>query len=96
MKRTFSLYVAWLVATVMLVLAVTGRHPYGFYTLLRWVCCAAFAFSAFTASEKNRVAWAWIFGVLAALYNPIFQTGSVQSTWTLMTKLAAFWRRTPN
>jgi len=81
MKRTFGLYVAWLVATVMLVLAVTGRHPYGFYTLLRWVCCAAFAFSAFTASEKNRVAWAWIFGVLAALYNPIFRVHLDRSTW---------------
>ncbi len=71
MKRTLGLYVAWMVAAVMLVLAVTGKHPYSFYTLLRWICCAAFAYSAFTAHEKNRVAWVWIFGVLAMVFNPI-------------------------
>jgi hypothetical protein len=71
MKRPLGLYVAWLVATVILVFAVTGRHPYGFYTLLRWICCAVFAYSAFAAHEKNRVPWVWIFGVLAVVFNPI-------------------------
>jgi Family of unknown function (DUF6804) len=64
MKRIPGLYFAWLVAAVMLVFAVTGRHPYVFYTLLRWICCAVFVYSAFTARETNRVPWAWVFGVL--------------------------------
>ena len=64
MKRTLGLYVAWLVAAVMIV-AATGEHPYSFYILLRWVCCAVFVYSAFTVHEKNRVAWSWIFGALA-------------------------------
>jgi threonine/homoserine/homoserine lactone efflux protein len=49
MKRTAGLYIAWLVAAVMLVLAVAGRHPYSFYTFLRWICCTVFVYSAFTA-----------------------------------------------
>jgi Family of unknown function (DUF6804) len=84
MKRALGLYVAWLVATVILVLAVTGRHPYGFYTLLRWICCAAFAFSAFVASEKNRVPWVWIFGVLAMLFNPIVPLPFKRDTWQMI------------
>jgi hypothetical protein len=84
MKRTLGLYVAWLVAAVMLVLAVTGRHPYSFYTLLRWISCAVFAFSAFTASQENRVPWAWIFGVLAVLFNPIVPVHLQRDTWQMI------------
>jgi uncharacterized protein DUF6804 len=102
MKRTPALYVAWLVAAVVLVFAVTGKHPYSFYTLLRWICCVVFVYSAFTAHEKNRVAWTWIFGALAVLYNPIFHVHLDRSTWVTVNWLtvaaisvatAFFWPR---
>src|SRR5438046_10621849 len=81
MKRTAGLYIAWLLAVVMLGFAVTGKHPYSFYILLRWICCGVFAYSAFTASEKNRVPWAGIFGVLAVLFNPILPVHLRRDTW---------------
>jgi hypothetical protein len=81
MKRIAGLYVAWLVVAALLVSAAVERHPYSFYTLLRWICCPVFAYSAFTAHEKNRVLWVWIFGVLAALYNPIFRVHLDRTTW---------------
>jgi hypothetical protein len=77
-----GLYIIWLIAAVMLVSAAVGRHPYSFYTLLRWICCPIFSYSAFAAHEKNRVSWAWVFGVLALLYNPIFRVHLNRSTWT--------------
>jgi uncharacterized protein DUF3592 len=40
------LYIAWIVAAGMLWLSVAGRHSYPFYSQLRWICCAAFVFSA--------------------------------------------------
>jgi uncharacterized protein DUF6804 len=80
MKRVAGLYVAWLVAAGLLVSAAVERHPYSFYTLLRWICCPVFAYSAFAAHEKNRVLWVWIFGVLAGLYNPIFRVHLDRST----------------
>lgn len=84
MKRSPAVYVAWLIAAVMLVFAVTGRHPYSFYTLLRWICCAVFAFSAFTAHEKNRLPWTWIFGVLAVLFNPLAPIYLQRATWQII------------
>jgi len=84
MKRNPAVYVAWLIAAVMLLFAVTGRHPYSFYTLLRWICCAVFAYSAFIASERNRVPWAWIFGVLAVLFNPIIPVHLQRETWQIV------------
>ena len=109
--RIVSLYVAWLIAAVMLVAAVTsppaldlglsprtsgyrahnfrsyryGRSYYSrrndFYTLLRWVCCVAFAFSAFTAFQMRRVSWTWIFGILAVLFNPLVPVHLQRATW---------------
>jgi hypothetical protein len=79
--KRFDLYVLWLAVAGMLVYAVIENHPYSYYTLLRWVCCAVFAYSAVSAFEANRVAWIWIFGVLAGLYNPIFRVHLDRSTW---------------
>jgi hypothetical protein len=84
MKRIAGVYVAWLVAAGLLVYAAVERHPYSFYTLLRWICCPVFAYSAFAAYEKNRVLWVWVFGVLAALYNPVFRVELDRSTWIVV------------
>jgi hypothetical protein len=81
MKRTAGLYFAWLVAVVMLGFAVTGKHPYSFYVLLRWICCAVFAISAFTAHKQYRDLWVWVFGVLALLFNPIVPLHLQRDTW---------------
>ena len=101
MKRVAGLYVAWLVAAGLLVSAAVERHPYSFYTLLRWICCPVFAYSAFAAHEKNRLPWAWIFGVLAVLYNPIFRVHLDRSAWigvnwftvgVIVVATVVFWR----
>jgi uncharacterized protein DUF6804 len=101
MKRVAGLYVTWLVAAGLLVSAAVERHPYSFYTLLRWICCPVFAYSAFAAHEKNRLPWAWIFGALALVYNPIFRVHLDRSTWigvnwltvaVLVVAAIIFWR----
>src|SRR5260370_40190341 len=66
------LYIAWLIAAVTLVFAGAEKQPDSFYTLLRWVCCAAFAYSAVTSFQMKRMLWLWIFGALAGLFNTIF------------------------
>ena len=75
------LYIAWLIAAVMLVFAAAEKQPDSFYTLLRWICCAVFAYSAFTSYQVKRVLWLGIFVVLAALFNPIFLSLRDRSLW---------------
>ena len=75
------LYIVWLIAGVMLVLAAFEKQPDSFYTLLRWVCCAVFAYSAVTSSQMKRVSWLWIFAALAVLFNPIFPLGLDRTQW---------------
>jgi curved DNA-binding protein CbpA len=76
-----SVFLLWLSAAMMLVYAAVYRHSYTFHTLLRWVCCPILAYSAVSAHQSKRVAWTWIFGVLAVLYNPIFPVHLNRTTW---------------
>ena len=75
------LYIAWLIAALMLVFAAAEKQPDSFYTLLRWICCAVFAYSAVTSFQVKRMLWLAIFGVLAVLFNPIFPLGLDRTQW---------------
>ena len=95
------LYIAWLIAAVMLVFAAAEKQPDSFYTLLRWVCCAVFAFSAVTSFQMKRMLWLWIFGALAVLFNPIFPALQDRSLWivadwfsigAMITAAFVFWK----
>jgi hypothetical protein len=80
------LYIAWLIAAVMLVFVAVEKQSDNFYTLLRWICCAVFAYSAVLSFQMKRMLWLWIFAVLAALFNPIFLSLRDRSLW-----IAADW-----
>ena len=75
------LCIAWVIAAVMLVFAAVEKQPDSFYTLLRWVCCAVFAYSAVTSLQMKRLLWLCIFGVLAVLFNPISPLGLDRNSW---------------
>jgi hypothetical protein len=75
------LCIAWLIAAVMLVFAAAEKQPDSFYTLLRWVCCAVFAYSAITSLQLKRMLWLGIFCALAVLFNPIFPLPLDRSQW---------------
>ena len=65
----------------MLLLAVFGRHPYSFYTLLRWVACGACAYTAFQAIESKKTGWVFIFLNGAVMLNPIAPLRFKRETW---------------
>ena len=75
------LYIAWLIAAVILVFAAAEKQPDSFYTLLRWVSCVVFAYSAVMSFQMKRVLWLGIFAALAALFNPIFPAHLDRSLW---------------
>lgn len=52
--------------------------PYGYYALLRIVLCLSGATGFAAARHSKDLAWSWIYGVTAVLYNPILpvQLGS--------------------
>ena len=83
-----GLYVGWAVGLMMLALAVSGKHPYGFYTLLRWIACAVFASSTLVVHRLERPLWTWLFAVEAMLFNPFVPIHFVRGTWQIADWLA--------
>ena len=88
MRKLLPVLTLWVLAAIMLVSAAVSRHPYGFYTLLRWVCCAVFAYSAVTFFQSGRIPWVWLFGILAVLYNPISTIWLARNTWVVLNWLS--------
>jgi hypothetical protein len=81
---TVTFIVARIAAAIMLFLAL-GRLPYGYYTLLRFVVSGTTAYGAYFAStEQKKLAWAWIFGIVAVLFNPFIPIHLSRDTWAVI------------
>ena len=62
------IWVPQLLASLMLLWALNPENPYGYYILLRWVCCGVFAYLAFKALDQGHQGWVWVLGITAAVY----------------------------
>jgi len=79
MKR---IWIPQLTVSIMLLWALNPENPYGYYILLRWVCCGVFAYLAFQAHSREQLGWVWILGITAAVYNPIIQVHLTREIWS--------------
>jgi hypothetical protein len=68
----------------MLLWALNPENPYGYYILLRWVCCGVFAFLAFRAVEKGIERWPWVLGITAVVYNPFIRVHLNRDIWSVV------------
>ena len=78
------IWVPQLVAALMLLWALNPENPYGYYILLRWVCCGIFAYLAFRAVEHGHQSWVWVLGITAAVYNPILRVPLTRELWSVV------------
>lgn len=81
MKR---LWVPQAISIPLLFWALNPENPYGYYVLLRFVCCACFAFLAFRFYETARIGWGWTFAVIAIIYNPFIPVHLTREIWTVV------------
>lgn len=69
-----------IIAIFLLIWALDG-HPYSYYTLLRFAVCGVSAYSAYFALKLEKNGWAWTFGIIAILFNPIIPIHLDRETW---------------
>jgi hypothetical protein len=81
MKR---IWIPQFAVSCMLLWALFPGNPYGYYILLRWVCCAVFAYIACQASASKEREWAWVLGVTAMIYNPIVPVHLTREIWSVI------------
>ena len=78
------IWVPQLITSLMLLWALNPDNPYGYYILLRWVCCGVFAYLAFKASGQDQQGWAWVLGITAAVYNPVIRVHLNREIWSVV------------
>jgi hypothetical protein len=78
-----------IVSLVFLLLAVFGRWPYGFYTLLRFAVCGSATFLAVQAFELKKSVWVWIMAAMAVLFNPLIPIRLPRDAWQVIDLIAA-------
>lgn len=69
-----------IIAVILLVLAL-GRHPYGYYKLLRLVVCGVTVYGVYFAAKMEKIGWVWPFGIIAVLFNPLIPIYLRRGTW---------------
>ena len=72
------------IAIPMLLWALYPQNPYGYYILLRWVCCGVFTFLAFQAIAHEMHGWTWVLGTTALVYNPVFRVHLTREMWSVI------------
>ncbi len=86
-NHTERIWVPQVISTIMLIIAFNPSNPYGYYVLLRWVCCGSFVYLAVKAFEQECKNWAWIFGIMAFIYNPLIRIHLNREIWTVINLL---------
>ena len=74
-----------LVVSGFLFVALSSGLPYGYFTLMRFVVCAAGIYIAHKIYEENKESlWIWAFGFVAVLFNPIFPIYLKREQWKVI------------
>lgn len=74
-------------AAVLLFFA-SYNQPYGYYQILRWAILLIAGYTAHLYYEKKSIGWAWIFGIMALLFNPIIPFYFSRDTWQFIDSIA--------
>jgi hypothetical protein len=69
---------------VALLLSALSAHTYAYYEVLRVMTCAVAAFGAWLAAGERRAGWAWVFGTIGLLFNPIVPVRLGRDAWTVI------------
>lgn len=65
----------------MLLVAAMGKHPYGFYMVLRLIITVGAVYWAWRVHREGLSGWAWAFAAVALLMNPFLPIRMQRAQW---------------
>lgn len=75
--------ILWIVVIAVAV-ALIPSLPYGYYSVMRWLVSASCAWLAVDSYRRGQEGWAWCWGVIAGIYNPIFPVHANRAIWSVI------------
>ncbi len=79
-KRTLEIGLTVLVA-ILLLFAAEGKHPYGYYMVLRTAATVGWAYWAVRVYHAGPRGWMWAILAVALLLNPILSVRMHRQDW---------------
>jgi len=70
-----------ILGAVLLLIASAGKHPYGFYMVLRLVITVGAVYWAWRVYKAGQQVWTWIFVAVALLLNPFLPIRMQRTQW---------------
>lgn len=67
-----------------MLVAALADWPYGYYQLLRFVTCGVAAYIAYLAYQRQKMWAAWLFGLIAVLFNPLIPVHLNREAWAII------------
>lgn len=77
------------IVSAILLLWALSTHPYGYYTILRFVVTGVAAYSAYISVNQKKKIWTWSFGIITILFNPFVPIHLDKDTWAVIDVLVA-------
>lgn len=71
------------ITSIMLFWALLA-NPYSYYNILRIVVCAVCVYAVVKSISVEKNKWAWVFGVLAFVFNPIIPVHLDREAWAII------------
>lgn len=72
------------VICVALLFWALDKHPYEYFTILRWVTFLLSAYLGYLSYRQKRSGWIWAFVVLVLLFNPFVPARFGRDTWKIL------------
>lgn len=66
---------------IILLLVAIPKLPYGYYTFLRFAIAGISVYMVYLSAKNHLSHWAWIFGAIAVLFNPIIPIYLSKEIW---------------
>ena len=70
-----------MLVAILLLAAATGRHPYGFYMVLRLTTTVGAVYWAWSVYRAGLRGWAWAFAAVALMMNPFVPIRMQRAQW---------------
>jgi hypothetical protein len=71
-------------ATAAALLGALADLPYGYYTLMRVLCCSVAGYGVFLSVKREKPGWGWAFVATAVLFNPVAPIHLDRETWAVV------------
>ena len=79
--RYWRLDAALCLAVAALSAWALARHPYSYYTFLRWIVCASAIYMIWRLYASEMASFAVPFGIIALLFNPVIPIHLSRHIW---------------